>query len=113
MKKNLLISLICMIVLVFTAIQPLEAVAGGGKGHKIGKCRKAKRFTYCFAWRVRRCNKKHFKVHCDNGVGNGPDCNPHGIQKNYDDGKDLVNDDDPGDAPGNPGNRRGWKRKLI
>lgn len=42
---------------------------------------------------------------CNNGVGNGADCLPPGLERN---GRtDLDNDDGPGDAPGNPGNRRG------
>ncbi len=42
---------------------------------------------------------------CNNGVGNGSDCLPNGLENNGRD--DLDNDDGPGDRPGNPGNRGG------
>lgn len=41
------------------------------------------------------------KENCNNGVGNGQDCLPPGEPPN--------NDDDPEDAPGNPGNKGGFK----
>jgi|SaaInl8_200m_RNA_FD_contig_21_194974_length_483_multi_8_in_0_out_0_1 hypothetical protein len=44
---------------------------------------------------------------CNNGVGNGSDCLPPGLENNGRD--DLDNDDGPGDAPGNPGNQGGNK----
>lgn len=42
---------------------------------------------------------------CNNGVGNGQDCLPPGLQNNG--RSDLDNDDGDDDAPGNPGNRGG------
>jgi hypothetical protein len=39
------------------------------------------------------------RAKCNNGVGNYQDCPPPGFPPN--------NDDDPEDAPGNPGNRGG------
>lgn len=44
---------------------------------------------------------------CNNGVGNGPDCLPPGLQKN---GKSFLDNDDNGGIPGNPQNRGGPKK---
>lgn len=38
------------------------------------------------------------RAHCNNGVGNGPDCRP---------GKARFNNDDNGGVPGDPGSRGG------
>jgi hypothetical protein len=49
------------------------------------------------------------KQHCDNGVGNGADCNPPGLVN-----KPAQNNDDaPGDAPGNPNNKGGAKKQIV
>ncbi|HUF71399.1 MAG TPA: hypothetical protein VMR74_00725 [Gammaproteobacteria bacterium] len=42
---------------------------------------------------------------CNNGVGNGPDCLPPGLEKN---GKDFLDNDDVYGTPGNPQNRGGF-----
>jgi hypothetical protein len=42
------------------------------------------------------------KVHCDNGVGDGPDCNPPGLIN-----KPNLNNDDFGGVPGAPQNLGG------
>ena len=42
---------------------------------------------------------------CNNGVGNGPDCLPPGIQQN---GKHFLDNDDNGGTPGGPQNRGGF-----
>ena len=41
---------------------------------------------------------------CNNGVGNGPDCLPPGLEKN---GKKFLDNDDVFGSPGNPQNRGG------
>jgi len=41
---------------------------------------------------------------CNNGVGNGPDCLPPGLQNND---KDFLDNDDVFGTPGNPQNRGG------
>lgn len=46
------------------------------------------------------------KQKCNNGVGNGSDCLPPGLQKN---GKDYLDNDDNGGIPGNPQNKGGNK----
>ena len=43
-------------------------------------------------------------VHCNNGVGNGSDCLPPGLQKN---GKSFLDNDDNGGVPGSPQNQGG------
>jgi hypothetical protein len=43
---------------------------------------------------------------CNNGVGNGSDCLPPGIEKN---GKIYLDNDDKWGTPGNPQNRGGFK----
>jgi len=44
---------------------------------------------------------------CNNGVGNGPDCLPPGLEKN---GKgSILDNDDNGGTPGNPQNKGGNK----
>lgn len=45
------------------------------------------------------------KGKCNNGVGNGPDCLPPGIEKN---GKTFLDNDDNGGIPGAPQNRGGF-----
>ena len=45
------------------------------------------------------------KYKCNNGVGNGPDCLPPGIDKN---GKDYLDNDDKWGTPGDPQNRGGF-----
>lgn len=45
------------------------------------------------------------KYKCNNGVGNGPDCLPPGIDKN---GKHYLDNDDKWGTPGNPQNRGGF-----
>ena len=42
---------------------------------------------------------------CNNGVGNGPDCLPPGIQKN---GFTFLDNDDVTGIPGDPQNRGGF-----
>jgi hypothetical protein len=42
---------------------------------------------------------------CNNGVGNGPDCLPPGLEKNGKGG--ILDNDDNGGTPGNPQNRGG------
>jgi hypothetical protein len=42
--------------------------------------------------------------HANNGVGNGPDCLPPGLEKN---GKSFLDNDDQGGTPGNPQNQGG------
>lgn len=42
---------------------------------------------------------------CNNGVGNGPDCLPPGIDKN---GKFFLDNDDHGGTPGEPQNKGGF-----
>lgn len=44
---------------------------------------------------------------CNNGVGNGPDCLPPGLEKN---GKTFLDNDDKGGVPGNPQNKGGPKK---
>lgn len=46
------------------------------------------------------------KIHCDNGVGTGPDCLPNGLEKN---GKTFLDNDDgpPAGVPGGPLNQGG------
>lgn len=51
---------------------------------------------------------KH-KKGCNNGVGNGPDCLPPGIDKN---GKHYLDNDDKWGTPGNPQNRGGFKNET-
>jgi hypothetical protein len=49
---------------------------------------------------------------CNNGVGNGPDCLPPGLEKNGKGG--ILDNDDHGGTPGNPQNRGGhnpWKER--
>jgi hypothetical protein len=46
---------------------------------------------------AKQCQTK-CKAHCDNGVGNGPDCRP---------GRARFNNDDVGGVPGAPGARGG------
>ena len=41
---------------------------------------------------------------CNNGVGNGSDCLPPGLQKN---GKTFLDNDDNGGTPGNPESKGG------
>ena len=43
---------------------------------------------------------------CNNGVGNGPDCLPPGIEKN---GKHYLDNDDHGGVQGEPQNKGGFK----
>ena len=43
---------------------------------------------------------------CNNGVSNGPDCLPPGINRN---GKGYLDNDDNGGIPGSPQNRGGFK----
>lgn len=43
---------------------------------------------------------------CNNGVGNGPDCLPPGLDKN---GKDFLDNDDVTGTPGNPQNQGGFQ----
>lgn len=45
-------------------------------------------------------------AHCNNGVGNGADCLPPGLQKNK---KTFLDNDDVYGIPGNPQNRGGPK----
>ena len=47
------------------------------------------------------------KSGCNNGVGNGPDCLPPGLEKNGKGG--FLDNDDNGGTPGNPQNRGGNK----
>ncbi len=42
--------------------------------------------------------------HCNNGVGNGADCLPPGLEKN---GKLFLDNDDHGGTPGDPQNQGG------
>lgn len=44
------------------------------------------------------------RVNCNNGVGNGADCLPPGLENN---GRTDLDNDDSGGVPGNPGNRGG------
>ena len=44
---------------------------------------------------------------CNNGVGNGPDCLPPGLEKNGKGG--FLDNDDNGGTPGNPQNQGGNK----
>ena len=46
------------------------------------------------------------KSGCNNGVGNGPDCLPPGIQKNL---KFFLDNDDVNGVPGSPQNQGGFK----
>lgn len=46
------------------------------------------------------------KVKCNNGVGNGSDCLPPGLEKN---GKTFLDNDDKGGIPGAPQNKGGFK----
>lgn len=46
------------------------------------------------------------KQKCNNGVGNGSDCLPPGLQKN---GKDFLDNDDVNGVPGSPQNQGGFK----
>src|SRR4029453_3523996 len=48
------------------------------------------------------------KIHCDNGVGDGPDCLPNGLEKN---GKTFLDNDDgpPPGVPGGPLNQGGFQ----
>jgi hypothetical protein len=48
-----------------------------------------------------------YQQKCNNGVGNGPDCKPPGLEKN---GKDYLDNDDKWGTPGNPQNRGGPKK---
>lgn len=48
----------------------------------------------------------YHKSKCNNGVGNGPDCLPPGIDKN---GKHYLDNDDKWGKPGKPQNRGGFK----
>ena len=43
-------------------------------------------------------------LNCNNGVGNGSDCLPPGLQKN---GKSFLDNDDVFGTPGNPQNKGG------
>lgn len=43
---------------------------------------------------------------CNNGVGNGPDCLPPGLQNN---GKVFLDNDDVDGTPGNPQNQGGFQ----
>ena len=45
------------------------------------------------------------KSNCNNGVGNGPDCLPPGLENN---GKDFLDNDDMGGTPGDPQNQGGF-----
>ncbi|MBK9132318.1 MAG: hypothetical protein IPM20_11870 [Gammaproteobacteria bacterium] len=49
----------------------------------------------------------YHKKKCNNGVGNGPDCLPPGIEKN---GKHYLDNDDKWGKPGKPQNRGGFKK---
>ena len=42
---------------------------------------------------------------CNNGVGNGPDCLPPGLENN---GKEFLDNDDVNGTPGNPQNQGGF-----
>jgi len=44
---------------------------------------------------------------CNNGVGNGPDCLPPGLEKNGKGG--ILDNDDNGGTPGNPQSQGGTK----
>jgi hypothetical protein len=48
----------------------------------------------------------HHKSHCNNGIGNGSDCLPPGLEKN---GKKYLDNDDKGGKPGSPQNKGGHK----
>ena len=50
------------------------------------------------------------KYKCNNGVGNGPDCLPPGIEKN---GKTYLDNDDHGGIPGAPQNQGGFKEESF
>ncbi len=47
------------------------------------------------------------KTKCNNGVGNGADCLPPGLQKN---GKTFLDNDDNGGVPGSPQNQGGHNK---
>jgi hypothetical protein len=47
------------------------------------------------------------KMKCNNGVGNGSDCLPPGLQKN---GKNYLDNDDVYGTPGNPQNKGGHNK---
>ena len=70
---------------------------GGGKAPSKAKSVKAPSVGACVNEGVRSC-ETICKAHCDNGVGNGPDCRPGRAR--------YANDDPAGTGPGNPGARQ-------